>query len=280
MAVIFKPENHQYESLDGDGLNWMSVTSFISQFKQPFDADAVALKSSKNKKSKWYGMTPEQIKDAWAKESKRATDLGTFYHNQRESDICGLETLRVEGEDLPIFKPIEKDGIRIAPEQKLKDGIYPEHMVYLKSAGLCGQSDRVEVVKGVLSIKDYKTNKEIKTEAYRSWDGKVQKMLPPISHLDDCSFVHYSLQLSMYMFMILKHNPTLKPGKLTLQHILFEELGKDKFGYPITALDGDGNPIVKDIIEYNVPYLKSEVVTLMNWWKENRDKYQPKYKAA
>jgi hypothetical protein len=54
-----------------------------------------------------------------------------------------------EGVVVPIFKPSgETNGIRIAPSQKLDPGIYPEHMVYLKSAGICGQSDLVEVVNG------------------------------------------------------------------------------------------------------------------------------------
>ena len=50
-----------------------------------------------------------------------------------------------------------------APDQKLADGIYPEHMTYLKSASLCGQADRIEVINGKVNIYDYKTNKEIYT---------------------------------------------------------------------------------------------------------------------
>ena len=270
MSLIFKPEKHEYSSLGDDNISWTSVTSFISKFKKPFDADTIAVKSSKSKKSKWYGMTPEQIKEAWSNESKRATDLGTWYHNQREADICGLQTIEREGFEVPIFKPVEVDGVKHAPEQKLKEGVYPEHMVYLKSAGLCGQSDLVEVVNGKVNITDYKTNKEIKTESFVNWDGISQKMNPPISHLDDCNYFHYSLQLSIYLYMIIKHNPRLSPGKLILHHILFEEAGRDKFDNPIAALDNQGDPIVLDIVQYDVPYLKEEVITLINWWKDNK----------
>lgn len=268
MSVLkFTAEDHKYRS--EDGINWTSVTSFISKFKQPFDADTIAKKSAKSKKSKWYGMTPEDIKTAWAAESKRATDLGTWYHNCREADICGFNTIEREGINIPIFKPIEIDGIKHAPEQKLQEGIYPEHMVYLKSAGLCGQSDLVEVIKGKVNITDYKTNKEIKTESYTNWEGIRQKMNAPVAHLDDCNFNHYALQLSMYMYIILKHNPRLSPGKLVLHHILFEEAGRDKFDNPITALDTNGDPIVLDVVPYDLPYLKQEVITLINWSKNN-----------
>lgn len=272
MSLIFKPEKHQYVSIGDENIEWTSVTSFLSKFKQPFDADTIAAKSSKSKKSKWYGMTPEEIKTAWKAESTRATDLGTWYHNCREADICGLATIEREGVQIPIFKPIEQDGVKMAPEQKLKEGVYPEHLVYLKSAGLCGQSDLVEVVNGKVNITDYKTNKEIKTEGYVNWEGKKQMMNPPVSHLDDCHFMHYALQLSLYLYMILKHNPRLSPGKLTIHHIIFEEAGRDKFDNPITALDTNGDPVVLDVVQYDLPYLKQEVITLINYWKDYKHK--------
>jgi hypothetical protein len=180
------------------------------------------------------------------------------------------------GYTVPIFKPIESNGIKFSPEQKLKDGVYPEHMVYLKSAGICGQSDLVEVINGSVHITDYKTNKEIKTEGYTNWEGVTQKMLPPVAHLDDCHLNHYALQLSMYMYVILKHNPKLKPGTLTIHHILFEEAGRDKFDNPISAKDFDGNPIVMDIVQYDLPYLKQEAISLIHWLEDNRHKLKAK----
>lgn len=279
MSILrFTPQDHKYTSIDvKDTTDWLSVTSFISNFKQPFDADRIAEKSSKSKKSKWYGMTPEEIKAAWSAEALRATTLGTWYHNCRETDICELSTMERHGKTIPVITPIEKEGIKISPNQKITDGVYPEHLVYLKSAGICGQSDLVEVINGEVHITDYKTNKEIKTEAYTSWDGKVQKMSPPLAHLDDCNLMHYSLQLSMYLYIILKHNPRLKPGVLTIHHITFETVGVDKFGNPITALDSNADPIVKDIIPYDLPYLKQEAIALIHWLEDNRDKLKPKH---
>ena len=276
--LIFTPEDHKYRSLDVTDLtDWLSVTSFIGNFKKPFDADTIAAKTAKSKKSKWYGMTPEDIKAAWKAEALRATTLGTWYHNCREADICELTDMERHGKTIPVFKPIEKDGCKYSPSQKLTDGVYPEHLVYLKSAGLCGQSDLVEVINGEVHITDYKTNKEIKTEGFTNWEGVSQKMTSPLSHLDDCNLMHYALQLSMYMYIILKHNPKLKPGTLTLHHILFEESGRDKYDNPITALDSNGDPIVKDVVPYDVPYLKMEAIALIHWLEDNRSKLKPKY---
>ena len=164
MAVIFKEDGHIYQSLDEnlekDKINWTSVTTFISKFKPEFNQKAIAKKSSKNKRSKWFGLKPEEVIDIWKKETERAIGLGNWYHNQRESDMLDFKTIEREGVEVPIIKPIvDQNGIKIAPEQKLKDGVYPEHFAYLKSACICGQADLVEVVNGKVNITDYKTNK-------------------------------------------------------------------------------------------------------------------------
>ena len=265
MPVKFLPTEHKYVSIDpSENIQWTSVTSVISKFKEYFDADAIAEKSSKNKKSKWYGMSPEAIKEAWKNESDRAINLGTWYHNQRESDILGCDTISRDGQDLKIFKSLETNGIKTAPDQKLKDGIYPEHFVYLKSAGICGQSDRVEVLNSKVDVYDYKTNKEIKLESYKNWEGISKKMFYPLSHLDDCNYNHYALQLSLYMYIIIKHNPKLKPGKLILDHVIFEDDGVDKEGKKIHRLDLEGYPIIKNVERYELPYLKEEVIAIIN----------------
>ena len=276
MAVKFLPEDHKYVSIDpAESIPWVSVTSIISKLKQPFEAEKIAEKSSKNKRSKWYGMTKQEILDVWKSESERAISVGNWYHNQREEDILGLETIERHGRVIPIMQPLsDTEGLKIAPDQKLKDGMYPEHFVYMKSLGLCGQSDLVEVVDGIVHITDYKTNKEIRSESFKDWEGVSQKMNPPVSHLDDCNLNHYNLQLSIYMYMILKHNPKLKAGTMMLQHIMFEDEGKDDNGYPILKVNDLGDPIIKDIVYYDLPYLKNEVLSIVNWYKDNKSKFK------
>lgn len=278
MSIVFNEAAHSYTSVDPkDAIDWISVTSLVSNFKQPFDAKAVAKKVSKNKKSKWYGIPPKEIEAIWKGESERAMTLGTFYHNQREDDLCSLASVQREGMNLPVFAPIIKDdGDKIAPDQKLEDGIYPELMVYLKSAGICGQSDLVEVVNGHVNVIDYKTNKEIKMNSYVNWEGISQKLSGPVSHVEDCNFYHYALQLSIYMYIILKHNPKLKPGKIMIHHIKFEHAGEDKHGYPIIARAENGDPIVTDVIEIPAPYLKREVIDMIKWLHSNRTKLKRK----
>ena len=268
MNLLFNEKDHSYTSLDDSNIKWISVTSVISKLKKPFDADKVAKKVTKNKKSKWYNIEPKKIIEIWNKEAKRATDLGTFYHNQRESDLCALASIERDGMTIPVCPPQPlKDGKKLSSSQKLDPGVYPEHMVYLKSAGICGQADLVEVINNKIHIIDYKTNKEIKKESYKNWEGISEKMKAPVSNLDDCNFNHYSLQLSIYMYIILKHNPKLKPGNIFIYHVEFEKEAEDEFGYPITKRNDNGDPIVKKVNILPVSYLVDEVHAILHYLK-------------
>jgi hypothetical protein len=277
MSIIFNDADHSYKSIDGENIDWVSVTTLISNFKKPFDGKAIAAKVSKNKKSKWFGVEPETILKIWDDESQRAMSLGTFYHNQREADLCSLASIEKDGVTVPIFSPnVEPNGIKVAPNQKLESGVYPEHMVYLKSAGICGQSDLVEVVNNRIYIIDYKTNKEIKTESFVNWEGISDKLSFPLLHLDDCNFNHYALQLSIYMYIMLKHNPKLKPGAMFIHHVVFEEDEKDANGYPVTKYSVEGDPVVKQVIPMEVPYLVDEVRSIILWLSDNKHKLKKK----
>ena len=271
MSIIFNAEEHSYKSLNPEeNINWVSVTTVVSSLKKPFDAKAVAQSVSKKKNSKWYGIDPVIIQQIWDNEGNRSTTDGTWYHNQREDDLCSFASIEREGVTVPVFKPSgENAGVRTAPSQKLEPGVYPEHMVYLKSAGVCGQSDLVEVVNGKVNIIDYKTNKEIKMKGFTNWEGITEKMLLPVNNLDDCHFNHYALQLSIYMYIILKHNPKLKPGKIFIHHVKFEIEREDNWGYPIGKKDENGNPIVKEVIVIPIPYLVDEVQAVIHYMKDN-----------
>ena len=94
-------------------------------------------------------------------------------------------------------------------------------------------------------------------------------MYNPVSHLDDCNLKHYNLQLSLYAYIIKKHNPKLKIGKLQIQHVSFEKEGENKYGYPITKYNNQGEPIIKEIKMYDLPYLKDEITSLVMWLKDN-----------
>ena len=101
-------------------------------------------------------------------------------------------------------------------------------------------------------------------------------MALPLSHLDDCNFSHYALQLSIYMYIIIKHNPKLKPGNMFIHHVQFEEEGKDEYGYPIHKYTPEGDPVLKELVQIPVPYLKDEVISLIHYLYDNKNKIKKK----
>lgn len=204
MAVEFIEESHTYRSVNGNNIDWVSGTGLVKRYKDEFDSVPIATKCSANKKSKWFGIPPEKILDIWEKESLRSTDIGTWYHNMREDELLSHKTLERNGKEIPVIQIKYVDNIKQAHDVKLTDGVYPELFVYNEKMSVCGQADWVEIYDGKLYMYDYKTNKSIDTVPYISWDGKRKKMAPPLAHIDDCNFYHYALQLSIYIFIILR----------------------------------------------------------------------------
>jgi len=265
--IQFNPQGHSYTTIDSDK-KWISVTTLLGKYKESFDAKKISEKAVKNKESKWFGMDPKVVRDIWTKEGDRGSELGDWYHDQREKDLLACKTIERYGKKLPIIHSINNgDGKKIASSQKLIDGIYPEHLVYLQSIGLIGQIDLLEIADGYIYISDYKTNKEIKMKSWVNWEGISKKMYSPIQHLDDCHYIHYAIQLSLYAYMVLRHNPKLQIGRLFINHIRFVLDKLDKNGYPIYKKDGNGNFIVQDIVPIEVPYLKTEILSLIKTLK-------------
>ena len=60
-----------------------------------------------------------------------------------------------------------------------------------------------------------------------------KKMKYPLA-LDDVNGIHYQIQLSIYMWMLLKIRPDLQPGKL---EIVWIQNDKIKKVYPVEYLD-------------------------------------------
>lgn len=268
--LVFETEGHKYSSIDlFDDTKWVSFTKLCGQFRQPFPKDA-ALKASLNNKSKWYGMPVSEIEGHWQAENKRSTTLGTWYHEKQEKELIVGEKAQRYGKILSVISSIWEKDKKLAPDQKVTDGIYIEHLAYLKSAGICGQIDELIVHDGMVSIDDHKSNKDLKKPAYKSWDGKTKRMQPPLLHLEDTKLNEYALQLSLGLYTVLRHNPILRPGKLRLNHVTFEIEGENKFGYPIIKLDENNEPIVKGVEKIEVPYLKREVELMIEWLKYNR----------
>lgn len=257
--VLFTEHDHKYTGTDGT--LYTSVTTLLKSITEPFDAKATAQKCSTRKPgrypNKWYELPVDEILAAWDAERDRAAELGTWYHLQRELGLYNLPNVVK-----PVIDP--NTGIKSALPQKLQpDKVYPEFLCYLLSAKVAGQIDRLVTSGYTINLGDYKTSKEIRREGFKNWEGITKKMLSPVEHLDDCEYNKYALQMSFYMYILLRHNPNFVPGTMTIEHVSFEIDTTDKWGYPIYKKDENGDPIVKNVELIEVPYLKSEVIAIL-----------------
>lgn len=251
----FKEEGHIYQDIINPTRKWTGVTTVIGKYKGKFD-DNIAYKNSKDPDSKWYKTPPEEIKRIWKQEADRSTTLGSWYHKkQEEGEVTGIQCCPVENE------------WKYAGNQILVEGIHPEYLLYHPDYAICGQADRLEVKENTLSVRDYKSNKKIET---KSWNGK-KMMLPPVSHLQECHLNIYSLQLSMYAVITLHHNPNLVIGDLEIYHVVFENSGYDKWGYPITAIDEKGDYVAKEVNIIKCEFMEKEVKAIMENYKNTHN---------
>jgi hypothetical protein len=260
MKLRFIENGHLYESKPAR--KWTSATGLVEKFVPEFDDEYEARRCSMKETSKWFTMDPDKILEVWLTENKRATDCGSWFHNLMEGKAIAAGEKLYKGRMLKVFPPIIKSGYKLAPAQVLKDGVYPEHFMFDENSGVCGQSDLVYVCDGVVDIDDYKTNKKLEFRGWGHHYDNPKMMLGLMSNVEDCNFNHYALQLSIYMYMILLKNPHLKPGRMRICHIEFENEGFDEYDFPILKRTEDGGYIVKKKTWYEVPYLKNKVAKI------------------
>lgn len=240
--IRFFEDAHKYIGKDEEV--YTSVTKVIHSYEQDKDWDKIARTYSKK-----HGIELEEVKRRWDYERDKSVVRGNKYHKEREVELLNSPFLEVDGCELGICPCECKDGIKYSRSLKLEPGVYPELIIWLDSAKIAGQADYVEVVNGKINIKDYKTNKEIKTKGFKKWDGTTEKLKFPLQNFDACNYNIYSLQLNMYMYMLLRHNPGLRKGTMELLHIQFNE---------------DDTPV--DTTIYKIKDLQTDVKRMIGHW--------------
>ena len=190
--VTFQEEGHKY-FINGINDGLISVTGFVHQNFEHFDANGIADKLLKNTKKmcdpnyKYFGKTKEEMIEEWNENGRIASELGTALHADIENFY---NQIKVENDSLEFqyFRKFVSDFPELVPYRT-------EWMVYDETINLTGSIDMVfENPDGTLQIYDWKRSKGIE---YESFDGKCS-ITPCLSHLPDTNFNHYSLQLNIY----------------------------------------------------------------------------------
>jgi len=257
--VKFIEESHQY-ILD-DNRELISVSAFTERFKNKVNWNEIAAKVAKKKTRLGEPTTTQEVLAKWERKRDIASSIGTKYHSLREMDShdtpnfynvkCNIE-----------FCPIIDNYKHSIPINQLQDNTeYRELMIYDIDHMICGQADKVIVVNKKINIWDYKTDAKIDYKAFSSKWTDPARLLPPLSHLEECNANIYSIKMSLYMYLLWKSNRgLLKPGDIILEHI---QLERDPNNDNLPVLDKKGLPIVLKIDKIKLPYRKKEVIEML-----------------
>lgn len=206
--IRFYNKGHKYEITIDPKSKYTSVTTWNHNHFPKFDADAIITNMMKgsnwNSSNKYWGMTPEQIKESWNKNGSAAADNGTMLHEDIECFMnnASLKYVSYTHDDLTkvdattsnnsiewnYFKNFVKDHPELKPYRT-------EWMIYDEDLKLAGSIDMVyENLDGTLSIYDWKRTKELP----KTHDWNKCALNPLIAHLPDTKYWHYALQLNTY----------------------------------------------------------------------------------
>lgn len=233
--INFNDELHKYTN--NSGREYISVTTLIGQCKDEFETNRVAkeceIRGEERKNYKYSGMKAEEIIGEWETICKEALRKGNKYHDLKELEILYQgQVLQKPLNGSRLLFPGYQDYIDL---NYLEAGItYPELRIYWDELEIAGHIDVVTVDYGnVVHIKDYKTNKRPLSK--KGYKGK--KMKPPLDKFQDCSYIHYSLQLNLYGWILEQYG--YKVGSLEILHKRFL----------------DDEPIPE---EYHIPFISEE----------------------
>jgi ATP-dependent exoDNAse (exonuclease V) beta subunit len=216
-GVKFYEKDHKYKI--NNELCKCSVTTLLKKYGEEFDSE----KTAKIVSLKQNRPVDDILKE-WNFKREYACFKGTDFHKYVENflnrkfsplDLKGFHyMLFQEGQELDAEK--RKEEYRETMKFMVKNFLnfykwYDELYHCIKSefvvgdfdSKICGTIDNLSYNKKTknLSIFDYKTNQSIKTEGFK---GKT--LLDGLSHLQDCEFSKYSLQLHIYKRIIEKNS--------------------------------------------------------------------------
>lgn len=288
-TVCFNEEAHTYWN-ENDNEKYISVTTLIERFAQPFDKEFWSAYKALEKlipADNWkmekksllnthkfnkeildiydideltFNKIQQGILDEWDQTNRESCERGTKIHAELENSMYKMGA-NVSLKKFGIGGKFVCDKGRTKLD--LESGVYPEYLISRTSKDgilrIAGQIDLLVKNGNEITICDWKTNKEIKTHS--GFDTKTKstaKMLYPLNTLEDCNFNHYTLQLSTYAWMVKKLNPNFIIKDLVLVHF-----------------DHQGNQTI-----YKLPYLEKEVEKMLRYYKKQviREKQKEKYK--
>jgi hypothetical protein len=205
--IAFDEPTHKYY-VNGSCAGNISCTGFIHEFFPHFDAKAIITKMRNGPKwptSKYFGKTDEEIMGEWSANGREASRAGTAMHLAIEQFLHGSgDRILPQVKETPEWKYFNKFwkdfGHDLEPYRSEWE-VFTDSLEPVKGERkikLCGSIDMVFRRKsdGKFVIYDWKRSKEIKS------DNPFGNGFPPLEHVPDTNYWHYTLQLNVYKWIL------------------------------------------------------------------------------
>ena len=222
MKIKFDEKSHTYTHIDTEK-PFISVTTLLGKYKQPFDRDGHSKRVADRE-----GVSQELVLEMWEQEKNGACTRGTNIHKVLEDYINYGEA---EGDWGWLCKSYDKAVERSIDSFK---NVLCENLLYDEEYSVAGTADLIYEHKHEFTIGDFKTNKRFRFSSPYS-----ERLKDPVSHLHNCEFNLYGLQLSLYAYLYEKMS-----GKRCRKCVIFY-LQDDRF------------------LSYHINYMKVEVEALL-----------------
>jgi ATP-dependent exoDNAse (exonuclease V) beta subunit len=265
--IQFFEEGHKYCILTDPDVKYTSVTTWNHSHFPQFNADEVIKNMMKGKNwkegHKYWGLTPDQIKDMWDSNKNAVAGAGTDLHYEIEC-FHNDKRFQFEYSNKELFeiymaekgKFLDKTTIEwqyfiqfIKDHQHLKP-YRTEWTIYDEDVKIAGSIDMVyENPDGTLSIYDWKRSKLIT----RINQFNRFAITPLICHFPDSNFWHYALQLNTYKYILeSKYQKKIKDLYLVRLHPDAEEKNYELIQLPDLSIE------VNDLFNERIKNLSAE----------------------
>ena len=222
VKIKFNEEAHTYTHTD-TGEPFISVTTLLGKYKQPFDRHGHSKRVADRE-----GVSQEMVLEMWEEEKNRACKRGTDIHKILE-DYIGYGDVKDNYGWL--CKSYDKAVERTIDSFK---NVLCENLLYDEEVKVAGTADLIYEHKNEFTIGDFKTNKRFGFSSLYS-----ERLKDPVSHLHNCEFNLYGLQLSLYAYLYERMS-----GKRCRKCVVFY-LKDERF------------------VSYHVNYMKTEVEAIL-----------------
>jgi hypothetical protein len=221
-SLQFDPGTHSYRDLSYNKA-LVSVSHILKDLKTEFEEKRMAGFVAKKE-----GKTLEQVLQEWEIKRRRSTDYGSLMHEAMENAALFNNNYDYENtwKNLRMLMGMDEIGsflhfrslmMHVMNRLTQYPVCLPEFRIYDPASGVCGTMDIVcQRTVGrnggnnvTVDLYDFKTNIEngiqydsIKRKGLEIVKDYNRRMRFPVEHLEDCNYTHYSLQLSLYAYMI------------------------------------------------------------------------------